>query len=64
MEDVKMNPTFSAGEVRSIEAAPPSTTPSAPAPEPAINPDKNEAVEGTTAHDEVLRAIFGDSDSE
>ncbi|SPJ80182.1 related to growth regulation protein WHI2 [Fusarium torulosum] len=63
-EDVKMNPTFSVGEVKSIEAAPPSITQSAPAPEPAINPDKNEAVEGTTAHDEVLRAIFGDSDSE
>jgi G patch domain-containing protein 1 len=31
---------------------------------PAIDPGKNEAVEGTTAHAEVLRAIFGDSDSE
>lgn len=32
--------------------------------EMAINPEKNEALEKTKAHDEVLRAIFGDSDSE
>ncbi|KAF9769815.1 hypothetical protein IL306_012715 [Fusarium sp. DS 682] len=64
MEDVKMNSTFPAGGIKSIEGAPANTTPPAPEPEPAINPDKNEAVEGKTAHDEVLRAIFGDSDSE
>lgn len=29
-----------------------------------INPEKNDALEGKAAHDEVLRAIFGDSDSE
>lgn len=29
-----------------------------------VNPDRNEAVEGRTANVEVLRAIFGDSDSE
>jgi G patch domain-containing protein 1 len=29
-----------------------------------VDPEKNEAVEGTAAHAEVLRAIFGDSDSE
>lgn len=32
--------------------------------EPDVNPDSNEAVEGKTAHADVLRAIFGDSDSE
>jgi G patch domain-containing protein 1 len=64
MEDVKMNSTFPAGGIKSIEGAPANRTPPAPEPEPAINPDKNEAVEGKTAHDEVLRAIFGDSDSE
>ncbi|KFA76241.1 hypothetical protein S40288_03624 [Stachybotrys chartarum IBT 40288] len=30
--------------------------------EPDVNPDSNEAVEGKTAHADVLRAIFGDSD--
>ncbi|RKL14893.1 hypothetical protein BFJ68_g6027 [Fusarium oxysporum] len=64
MEDVKMNSTFPAGGIKSIEGAPANTTPPAPEPEHAINPHKNEAVEGKTAHDEVLRAIFGDSDSE
>lgn len=29
-----------------------------------VNPDKNDAVEGTAANADVLRAIFGDSDSE
>lgn len=29
-----------------------------------VDPEQNEAVEGTAAHAEVLRAIFGDSDSE
>lgn len=29
-----------------------------------INPDQNEAVEGSAAHEAVLHAIFGDSDSE
>ncbi|KAH7312227.1 hypothetical protein B0I35DRAFT_356305 [Stachybotrys elegans] len=29
-----------------------------------VNPDRNEAVEGTAAQEEVLRAIFGDSDSD
>ena len=45
--------------------------PSAPPPEPStqeikaeVKPDENEAVEGTTAHAEVLKAIFGDSDSD
>ncbi|KAF5662044.1 dipeptidyl-peptidase iii [Fusarium heterosporum] len=64
MDDVKMKSTFPVGDIKSIGGAPPRTTPAVPVPEPAINPDKNEAVEGTTAHDEVLRAIFGDSDSE
>ncbi|KAG5978784.1 hypothetical protein E4U55_005949 [Claviceps digitariae] len=38
----------------------------APLPQPAVvvNPEKNEAVEGKTANADVLRAIFGDSDSE
>ncbi|KAM0201165.1 hypothetical protein ACHAPI_002037 [Fusarium lateritium] len=60
MEDSKMNTTFLAGDVKSIEAAPSNTTPPAPAPEPAINPDKNEAVEGTTAHDEKEAAILSE----
>ncbi|KAF5551186.1 dipeptidyl-peptidase III [Fusarium phyllophilum] len=64
MEDVKMNSTFPTGGIKSIEGAPANTMPPAPEPEPAIDPHKNEAVEGKTAHDEVLRAIFGDSDSE
>ena len=29
-----------------------------------VKPDVNEAVEGNTAQDEVLRAIFGDSSDE
>ncbi|ODA82243.1 hypothetical protein RJ55_00750 [Drechmeria coniospora] len=29
-----------------------------------VNPEKNEAVEGRAANEDVLRAIFGDSDSE
>ncbi|KAK5987766.1 G patch domain-containing 1-like protein [Cladobotryum mycophilum] len=29
-----------------------------------VNPDRNEAVEGTAANADVLRAIFGDSDSD
>ena len=43
---------------------------SAPAPaesqveEAEVNPERNDAVEGKAAHAEVLRAIFGDSDSE
>ncbi|KAM5518045.1 g-patch domain containing protein [Fusarium oxysporum f. sp. phaseoli] len=52
MEDVKMNSTFPAGGIKSIEGAPANTTPPAPEPEHAINPHKNEAVEGKTAHDE------------
>jgi G patch domain-containing protein 1 len=36
----------------------------APKPEVEVNPDKNDAVEGKAAHEDVLRAIFGDSDSE
>ncbi|KAM0341861.1 hypothetical protein ACHAPU_009797 [Fusarium lateritium] len=60
MDDVKMKPTFPAGDIKSIEGAPPSTTPAVPVPEPAINPDKNEAVEGTTAHDEKKAAILSE----
>lgn len=32
--------------------------------EAEVNPERNDAVEGQAAHAEVLRAIFGDSDSE
>ncbi|KAF4990097.1 hypothetical protein FDECE_14505 [Fusarium decemcellulare] len=64
-EDMGATSTATEGETELIESAP-STAPAPPPPEsePAINPEKNEAVEGKTAHDEVLRAIFGDSDSE
>ncbi|KAJ4266326.1 hypothetical protein NW762_004310 [Fusarium torreyae] len=61
MEDIKLNPTSAAGDVKAIEGAPARSIPPALVPEPAINPEKNEAVEGKTAHDEVLRAIFGDT---
>ncbi|KAJ4134941.1 hypothetical protein NW768_004550 [Fusarium equiseti] len=64
MEDAEIGSRTPAGDVKLIENAPGGTVPSAPIPEPVVNPDKNEAVEGKTAHDEVLRAIFGDSDSE
>lgn len=63
MDDVEIS-SRSPMDVKMIEGAPAGTVPPVPVPEPAINPDKNEAVEGKTAHDEVLRAIFGDSDSE
>ena len=46
---------------RTADIAPP---PAAPEPEDKVDPGTNEAVEGTAAHAEVLRAIFGDSDSE
>ena len=46
-----------------VLALPPAPSP-APDPETKVDPEKNEAVEGTAAHAEVLRAIFGDSDSE
>ncbi|KAF4950908.1 hypothetical protein FSARC_13067 [Fusarium sarcochroum] len=52
MEDIKLNPTSAAGDIKSIEGA--RSTPPAPVPEPAINPEKNEAVEGKTAHDETV----------
>ncbi|CEI41282.1 hypothetical protein FVEN_g3556 [Fusarium venenatum] len=64
MDDVEINSRSLNVDIQMIEGAPVGTVPPAPVPEPAINPDKNEAVEGKTAHDEVLRAIFGDSDSE
>jgi G patch domain-containing protein 1 len=64
MDDVETSSRSPTVDVKMIEGAPAGTVPPAPVPEPAINPDKNEAVEGKTAHDEVLRAIFGDSDSE
>lgn len=64
MEDVEISSRSPIGNTKLIQGAPAGTVPPAPVPEPAINPDKNEAVEGKTAHDEVLRAIFGDSDSE
>ncbi|KAK2134739.1 hypothetical protein NOF04DRAFT_1202190 [Fusarium oxysporum II5] len=60
MEDVKMNSTFPAGGIKSIEGAPANTTPPAPEPEHAINPHKNEAVEGKTAHDEKKAAILSE----
>ncbi|RSM14537.1 hypothetical protein CEP52_001318 [Fusarium oligoseptatum] len=41
------------GEAKYIESAPSTTgTTPVPKPEPVINPDKNEALEGKTAHDE------------
>ncbi|KAI8724001.1 G-patch domain-containing protein [Fusarium sp. LHS14.1] len=41
------------GEAKYIESAPSTTgTTPTPKPEPVINPDKNEALEGKTAHDE------------
>ncbi|CAG7560240.1 unnamed protein product [Fusarium equiseti] len=64
MEDAEIGSRTPAGDVKLIGNTPGGTVQPAPVPEPAINPDKNEAVEGKTAHDEVLRAIFGDSDSE
>ena len=64
MEDAEVSSGLPAGDVKLIGNVSGGTVPPAPVPEPAIDPDKNEAVEGKTAHDEVLRAIFGDSDSE
>ncbi|KAF4446418.1 dipeptidyl-peptidase III [Fusarium austroafricanum] len=52
MGGVKMDPTVLAGGIKAIEGITTITTSPAPVPEPAINPDKNEAVEGKTAHDE------------
>lgn len=51
---------------RSSEAPPtlPAAPSPAPEPETKVDPEKNEAVEGAAAHADVLRAIFGDSDSE
>ncbi|KAF4980977.1 hypothetical protein FZEAL_3134 [Fusarium zealandicum] len=52
-EDTGPGTTPVAGETRAIEGVPSATaTPPAAAPEPVINPDKNEAVEGKAAHDE------------
>ncbi|KAI5467661.1 DUF1604 domain protein [Mariannaea sp. PMI_226] len=67
--DAEMQPTSRpiSREIKAIENGPIMATPTLPLPvepEVGINPDKNEAVEGTAAHEEVLRAIFGDSDSE
>ncbi|KAJ3465248.1 hypothetical protein MRS44_005906 [Fusarium solani] len=46
------------GEAKYIESAPSTTgTTPTPKPEPVINPDKNEALEGKTAHDEVIRLL-------
>ncbi|KAJ4015167.1 hypothetical protein NW752_006618 [Fusarium irregulare] len=64
MEDAEVSSGTPTGNVKLIGNVSGGTVPPAPVPEPAIDPDKNEAVEGKTAHDEVLRAIFGDSDSE
>lgn len=74
MEDVQM-PLLSASRTRdeSPAAGDTTTTPMAataaslretPAIEGQVNPERNEAVEGKSANAEVLRAIFGDSDSE
>ena len=54
------SPAAKSSEVPALPAAPPPV----PEPETKVDPEKNEAVEGTAAHAEVLRAIFGDSDSE
>ncbi|KAL3590568.1 hypothetical protein FPOAC2_12762 [Fusarium poae] len=64
MDDVEISSRSPNVDIQMIEGTPAGTVPPAPELEPTINPDKNEAVEGKTAHDEVLRAIFGDSDSE
>lgn len=64
MEDAEVSSGTPTGDVKLIGNVSGGTVPPAPVPGPAIDPDKNEAVEGKTAHDEVLRAIFGDSDSE
>ncbi|KAF5021492.1 hypothetical protein F66182_6466 [Fusarium sp. NRRL 66182] len=64
MQDIQSSSPSVVGDMKSTQGVSASSIPPAPVPEPAINPDKNEAVEGSTAHDEVLRAIFGDSDSE
>jgi G patch domain-containing protein 1 len=50
--------------IEAPERAADMASPAAPEPEDKVDPGKNEAVEGTAAHAEVLRAIFGDSDSE
>lgn len=65
---------FEPGPTSAPEAAtPPGIMPALPAPpqseppaevEVKVNPSENEAVEGTAAHAEVLKAIFGDSDSD
>lgn len=44
--------------VKEMTALPPAPT------QEKVNPEKNEAVEAGAAHAEVLKAIFGDSDSE
>lgn len=57
--------TSEALQLRAIEAGPQKGAETEPAKEEAmVNPERNDALEGTKAHDEVLRAIFGDSDSE
>lgn len=60
MEDVKM-PLLSASRALG-ESEPRKQSPTRQ--EDQVNPDRNEAVEGKTANADVLRAIFGDSDSE
>ncbi|KAH6900554.1 hypothetical protein B0T10DRAFT_431395 [Thelonectria olida] len=64
--DAEMRPVSRpmSGEMKAIESGPTAITVFATAePETSVNPEKNEAVEGKAAHEEVLRAIFGDSDT-
>jgi G patch domain-containing protein 1 len=72
MEDVQM-PLLSASRTReespaagetASKVATATTSQESPIVEGRVNPDRNEAVEGKRANAEVLRAIFGDSDSE
>ncbi|KAK1244823.1 hypothetical protein MKX08_004452 [Trichoderma sp. CBMAI-0020] len=67
MEDVQM-PLLSASRTWDESFAAGESTAAAlretPVLEGQVNPERNEAVEGKSANAEVLRAIFGDSDSE
>ncbi|CAK7231196.1 hypothetical protein SBRCBS47491_007849 [Sporothrix bragantina] len=56
--------TKTAGPTSTEASAPEKVPPSAPAQAPVIQPDRNEALEGKRASEDVFRAVFGDSDDD